>query len=181
MNSNFFLTGSPRSGKSSLIQKYLSIINVKPAGFIVQRLLLGNKTRGFRLADLSEEPYRLSLPYKGRTSSLLIYKKEGEKKWKPVISTFDQAGRRALEKGAGKKLVIMDELGIFEKEASLFQKAVFDRLNAPETVLGVIKNKQSPFLNQIRQMKDMHIASVEDPKTPQQLEKFLQERGLLPL
>ncbi len=179
MITNFFLTGRPRRGKSTIIARFLPLIQGPAGGFFVQRLLMGGETRAFRLVDLLEEPYHLQQPLTGRISNLLIYQKKNSPHWTPVVSTFNLVGVRALQRAAHCPLLIMDELGIFEEKAVPFQKAVLDRLRSPQTVLGVLKNKQGRFLNNIRARDDLEIHRVDDPETENRLEFFLQQRGLL--
>lgn len=179
MANNFFLTGPPRRGKSSLIIKFIPKIKGSIGGFVVQRMLLSGETIAFRLADLGEEPYRLAQPFQGRIPDPVIYKKENSSRWTPILSTFNQKGVRALKRTANCSLVIMDELGIFEEEALLFQQAVLERLNSPQPVLGVIKDKASPFLDRVRATPGMEIHRIEEKETPCLLEGFLRERRLL--
>jgi len=56
----------------------------------------------------------------------------------------------------------MDELGILESDCNLFKDAVIRCLDSDKNVLGVIKNKSSEFLDDIRSRKDTHIIKVTD-------------------
>ncbi len=179
MGNNFFLTGPPRRGKSSLILDFLPSISGPVGGFVVQRMVLSGETVAFRLADLQQEPYLLTLPFRGRVSDPVIYQEKNNPRWTPVLSTFNQKGTRALQNAAHCSLVIMDELGIFEEEALPFQRAVLKCLGSSQPVLGVIKQKSSPFLDRVRGILGENIYRIGNPETTLRLERFLRERGLL--
>ncbi len=179
MPNNFFLTGPPRRGKSSLIVDFIPEIKGPVGGFVVQRMLLSGKTVAFRLADLREEPYCLTKSFQGSIRDLVIYQKKNCSRWIPVLSTFNQKGTRALQQAVNCSLLIMDELGIFEEEALLFQQAVLARLRSTQPVLGVIKEKSSPFLDRVRATPGVEIHRIEERRTASLLGNFLRERGLL--
>ena len=51
-------------------------------------------------------------------------------------------------------LVMMDELGIMEKNSLDFCNAVLEVLQQPRLGVSVVKHKDSPFLNQVRSHKN---------------------------
>ena len=57
-------------------------------------------------------------------------------------------------------LIVMDELGFFESNAALFQNKVLEILDSDTPVLGVLKQKDIPFLNNIRNRNDVTIFVV---------------------
>ncbi len=178
MANNFFLTGPPRQGKSSLILDFLPFIKGPIGGFVVQRMVLSGETVAFRLANLLEEPYKLTQPYLGRVRDLVIYREKNSPRWTPVLSTFNQKGVRALQQSGHCPLIIMDELGVFEEEASFFREIVLEKLHSPQPVLGVIKDKKGPFLDRVRSTPGLEINRIENQRTRNHLENFLRKRGL---
>lgn len=79
-----------------------------------------------------------------------------------ITSTFDDSGARILGNCLEKKpdLIIMDELGLFESKAFVFQERVLECLNSDIPVLGVLKAKSSPFLDLIRNRDDITIFTI---------------------
>ena len=56
----------------------------------------------------------------------------------------------------------MDELGRFELRAYGFRQAVTDALDSPVPVVGVLKEDDNPFLNEIRSRDDTEILEVTE-------------------
>lgn len=79
-------------------------------------------------------------------NNLVALRKSAEKKGFPEV--FDSVGTALLNQPG--KPVLMDELGFFEKDAALFQQAVFSVIDSDTPVLGVIKPKHTPFLDRVR-------------------------------
>ena len=67
---------------------------------------------------------------------------------------FDTHGVETLAFDAPPDLVVMDELGIMEKEAHGFQKRVLEIMESDLNILCVIKNKSNPFLDQVKEKAD---------------------------
>ena len=98
-------------------------------------------------------------------------------KWQGDAAVFNSKGCRALEKCLGKEeLVIMDELGIFERDALEFQASVFKILDSRLPVLGVLKNKSNPFLDRVRSHPAVSIWEYPGPQAEEKLTDFLRRR-----
>ncbi len=181
MKKNLFLTGKTRQGKSSLLRSILSPIIEDVGGFTVQRLQNGGKTWAFRLLDLSFHEYVPELESTEEFADIVIYY-AGRGRWQPDLNVFNQKGTKALARAAqaGKKLILLDELGIFEEKAWTFRNKVIEILTGPVPVLGVIKDKPNPFLDSIRKRDDTKILRFEKNKREisAEIAKFLQEMGL---
>lgn len=168
-----FLTGRPRTGKSSLLQKYLKDLSL--SGFAMQRLTRDGLTWAFRLLDLAEEPYITHLESEDPWPDIAIYQAIPGK-WQGVTVVFETKGRQSLERcHHHSDVVIMDELGIFETQASGFQRAVFQTFDSPRAVLGVLKDKHTPFLDRVRSHSAVRILPFPEPGTSAQIEAFTAE------
>lgn len=85
-----------------------------------------------------------------------------ENHWVSIPATFDGYGVKLLTDcvKARPDLIVMDELGFFENNAVLFQEKVLEILDSDTPVLGVLKKKETPFLNSIRCRNDVSIFVV---------------------
>lgn len=156
------LTGRPRCGKSSLLQKNLTGLTLR--GFAMQRLTRGGETWAFRLLDLAEEPYVTHLESEENWDDIAI-SLLAPGKWQGNTQVFENKGCRALEKSLqATGIVVLDELGIFESKAVNFQRAVFRLLDSKLPVLGVLKDKHTPFLDQVRAHPAVEIAHFPCPE-----------------
>lgn len=156
MGNNYFLTGDLHTGKSTLINRIIynlsSSCNIK--GFRTSRYYEGKKLAGFYMQDIKDE-------YKGPRDSF-IGRCINESHWVSIPATFDGYGVKLLADcvKARPDLIVMDELGFFESNADLFQKKVLEILDSDTPVIGVLKKKETPFLNSIRSRNDASIFVV---------------------
>ncbi len=138
---NIFLTGSPRVGKSTLIQKFLrEHPELKIGGFCTVCSICGNNGIHIVPADC---------PGAQQTSENLVGIRRDGKTPLSFPAVFDRVGVELLN-ATDCDLIIMDELGIMESEAKCFQAAVLAALDGETPVLGVIKPKSTPFLDAVR-------------------------------
>lgn len=154
MKNNILLTGEIRTGKTVLLNRILCDLNLEGSGFRTAPRYMDDKTRVYTLKPLNSS---VEVP---EDAYIFTIEKDGKKT--PLIETFENYGVKIL-KGCLEKnspIIIMDELGIFENKAMLFQKYVYKCLDSPALVLGVMKNKASVFLNNIRDRKDVYIIDV---------------------
>lgn len=175
MHQKLFLTGPPRSGKTSLLQQCLNQAGLKPTGFAVQRLTSDGCTWAFRLLDLSREPWVSKLETTHPFPDIAICLKD-DGHWLGLSGIFDTKGVAALEHPlqTTNSLVIMDELGIFERDALRFQKAVFQVLDSKLPVLGVIKPKSALFLDRVRAHPQIRIIDLAARQAAAELEAYLE-------
>lgn len=151
---NIFLTGEKQVGKSTIINSVTNELGIseKIIGF---RTLL-NPSAEIRTFYI--EPINISLlenPYKD-----IGYFKDGKKTG--ITSTFEDYGVKLLKKclSESSSMVLLDEVGFFEEGARNFQKKLHELLDSPKTVLGVIKEHTSEFLDSIRFREDVRILHV---------------------
>ena len=60
----------------------------------------------------------------------------------------------------GARLLLMDEIGVFESRVSPFCRAILQRLDGELPVLGVVKQKSSDFLDQVRAHPKVNLLTV---------------------
>jgi nucleoside-triphosphatase len=156
------LTGRPRCGKSSFLQNALAGLPL--AGFAIQRLTTCEETWAFRLLDLSAEPYLSHLETIEDQGDIAI-SLASPGKWQGDTGVFEEKGCLALEKCLDSpRIAIMDELGIFEREAHKFQQTVFRLLDSDLPVLGVLKDKHTPFLDGVRAHPAVQVLPFPSPE-----------------
>lgn len=143
-----FLTGPRRAGKSTLWRQAFALAGVRPAGFVVERVLRGGELDGHDLCDLTT----------GERAAIVRKTDAG---WTTVPEGFDGLGRKVLlEACAGRRVILMDELGNREEASAGFREAVWRCLDGEAPVCGVIKQADSPFLNRVRARDDVRLLVV---------------------
>jgi nucleoside-triphosphatase len=151
---NIFLTGFTRTGKSTLIQKALNSLEIIPCGFVT----------------------RAGIPNKDGSSEIYIHAANSSQFWESKTNrvgyragdginrtgfpkVFDTFGVKILQ-NSKPPLILMDELGFMENEALIFQSEVLHTLAGTIPVLGVIKPKNTAFLNKVRSHKKTMLIEV---------------------
>ncbi|MCR5636307.1 MAG: nucleoside-triphosphatase [Clostridiales bacterium] len=74
---------------------------------------------------------------------------------------FDTYGVYTLKNIPEKSTVVMDELGIMEEQAKIFKTKVFSVLRGDYNVIAAIRDKHTPFLDEIRNTKNAIVLDLE--------------------
>ena len=141
---HIFLIGEIQIGKSTIIDKTLSLLSLSPQGF---RTYFGPDRsnywdRRLYMNDASKEKtYRAE-------NVIVSFTKE-----QPLVLTerFNNWGAKLVHNARDSaNLIIMDECGSFEQEAYLFQKEILAALDDSIPIIGVIKQNFSGWVDQIK-------------------------------
>lgn len=151
---NIFLTGEINIGKSTIIKHFVDQININKediGGFYTKAYVENDKVKGFFI-----EPVNLNFKNVDIKDRMIGYIADGIRR-DGIKATFDGLGVTILDfcMKYPSKLIVMDELGFFESYAYTFQKKVHDVLSSNIGVLGVIKPFSTPFMDSIRNRKDV--------------------------
>jgi len=171
MQKNIFLTGERQVGKTTAIQRVLDKLQpVTIGGFRTSKIEnaeTGKSDVIFYPANDTKENGHVVAQWKGGVRDIF-----------PDI--FDTYGPDWLSSAAD--LILMDELGFLESESLTFQDAVMKTLTNSTPVLGVIRNgKSTPFLDSLRQRKDIRIITVTETNRdtiPEKIVEIIREAGL---
>lgn len=148
MKKHIFLTGDVQVGKSTAISKALELLHVTPGGFRT----FGVNYQKDGSSDVVIFPAH-STPENGY---VVAHRASSGNSLFPEI--FDEFGSVYLQQPAD--LILMDELGYMESAAKKFQQTVFETLDGTTPVLGVVRNKETPFLNAVRARDDVLLLPV---------------------
>lgn len=148
MARHIFLTGDLQVGKSTIINKVLSETKLSIGGF---------KTLGANYSDDGSSDIIIFPADKSvQNGFVAAHRKIGGKEVFPEV--FDVHGSEFLSKHA--ELIIMDELGYMESDAKKFQESVLEVINSDTHVLGVLRNMHTPFLDSVRENKNIEVIFV---------------------
>jgi len=175
MTKHLFITGKRLSGKSSLIQKCLWPYLEVTGGFFIQRVFSSGEYAAFRMIPLhTGEPYRLNMEDGSTNLDNVIVAREAGGCWHSYPQIFETTGVECIKETlrSGRKILLLDELGHIEMEATYFQKEVFRALDSPVHVLGVLKDGTNSFLNRIQSRQDVACISLL-PEFQNQVEELI--------
>ena len=137
------VTGRKGIGKSTALRKVLAQIPQKLVGFITRPIEEGNTLKGFEIVDL----------FDGASHPIAYFDEENS--IHPVLEGFETVGVAALLhalKYGG--VILMDELGFLENDATNFKNMVFKVLESDKLVFCVIKAEKNDFLEAVSKKVD---------------------------
>ncbi|HJJ36417.1 MAG TPA: hypothetical protein O0X27_04490 [Methanocorpusculum sp.] len=148
MKKHIFLTGDIQIGKSTAISRALELLKITPGGF---------RTFGINYQeDGSSDVFIFPANSTPESGYRVAHRTSAGNSVFPEI--FDEFGSFFLKQPA--ELILMDELGYMESSANKFQQTVFETLDETTPVLGVVRNKETPFLNAVRARDDVLVLTV---------------------
>lgn len=137
---HIFITGEKGVGKSTLVRNVLNQLAVKSKGFMTVK---SKDNYGVYMYEVQNPK-----PTFDATNCIGMRNDQGGFEAFPAV--FDTLGVALLEKVYPCDLIVMDELGIMENRANLFQEKVLKLLNEETPILGVLRLADAPFLNAIK-------------------------------
>lgn len=150
MVKNFFITGKPGCGKTTLIMEILKELKIPARGFFTQEIRKGGERIGFEIVTLSGK--RGILAEKGFKSSFRV------SKYGVILKDLEEIGVKEIEDGLKEGVLIcVDEIGKMELFSLKFREVILKALDSKNKVLGTIMLKPNPFCDMIKQRKDTKI------------------------
>ncbi len=164
---NMLLTGPPRCGKSTVIEKLVKEIHKPATGFFTREIKEKGRRVGFSIITLD-----------GKEGILAHEESESEKrvgKYGVNVDEVDRIAVPAMIPSKPDEIVIIDEIGKMECFSPLFRETLIKTLDSTNSVVGSIAQKGSPFVEKIRERKDVLLVTVSE-KNRDSLPAFLLER-----
>lgn len=153
---HIFLTGEIQVGKSTVIEKTLTLLNVVPGGFRTyfgadrgcpDKTLYMNSVAGPKLFGQENSVARFC---EGQPPQVLMDK-------------FNIYGAALIKSArANSSLILMDECGSLERDAFLLQKEIMEALAGSTPVLGVVKLASSGWTDRIRNHPKVKLITVTE-------------------
>lgn len=157
MKVNILLTGDINVGKSYILNKFLKTGEYNTSGFKTLPKYDGERLEGYIISNLLGGNQSDKNIFVGKNTEL-----DGKKKCVGIRESFDTFGVEILDDAlmSDSKYILMDELGFFEKDSYFFQEKVNQVFDSDKVVIGVIKKRDNPFLNKIRERSDVEIIEI---------------------
>lgn len=151
---HLLITGEKRVGKSTLLQ---AILEDFPADCGVKSIAL-----------YDDKPYPLKIvmfDVRDENKQIEVAKRlDGNKFVSPLTSAFEGEGL-ALLQGLQGEIVMIDEIGYLENDATNYKKKLIEIFGS-KRVVGVIKNINSPFITEIKNRDDVFLVKIVDFNLP---------------
>jgi nucleoside-triphosphatase THEP1 len=157
MTKNILLTGRPRVGKSTLIQR------------VVERLRQEGRRAigGFYTAEMSRHGERVGFSINtldgrvGRLAEVGLESRYRLGRYGIDMDAFEGLALPALEEAirAG-GLIVIDEIGYMELKSRRFRELVVQALDSPAPVLATILRSKSDFGDALKARRDVELITV---------------------
>ena len=151
---HIFLTGDVQVGKSTVINKVLDLLNVPYKGF---------KTYGAEYKKDGSSVVYISPAENLEDKTIVAYRGgAGHTKMEVNKDAFEVKGVKILKDSLNSdcNLILMDEIGFMESHFEGFKDAIRDVLNSDKNILGVVRNKDTDFLNEVRNHVSVKVVVV---------------------
>ncbi len=151
---NILLTGPPRCGKSTVIEKLVRQIKRPVRGFFTREIREKGKRVGFAIITLDGREGILAhedSPSRARVGKHGVNLDQLEKIAIPSIIPTNS-----------EQIVIIDEIGKMECFSPLFRDILLKTLDSPNLVIGSISLKGTPFITQVKERKDIVLITVSE-------------------
>lgn len=146
------LTGEPGAGKSTIAMALAAADGRSPRGFVTKKT--ARRPDGFWPVYIGVPGAEIALADANLAG--LVYE-AGAKRFPQV---FDTWAKKTLGNVTEGSLVMMDELGFLESAAETFKALVLEKLRGRYDIIAVIKPKHTPFLDEVRAVKDVRLFTV---------------------
>jgi nucleoside-triphosphatase THEP1 len=151
---NILLTGPPRCGKSTLIEKLISKIEKPMTGFFTREIGEGGKRVGFLITTLDGKEGVLA--HESSQSKVRLGK------YGVNLDDLDRIAVPAIIPSQPDQVVIIDEIGKMECFSPLFRETLMKVLDSPNPVIGSIALRGIPFIERIKERKDLLLITVSE-------------------
>jgi nucleoside-triphosphatase len=151
---NILLTGPPRCGKSTVIEKLVKQIQRPVIGFFTREIKEKGRRVGFSIITLDGK------------EGVLAHEESKSKtrvgKYAVNIDELDRIAVPSMIPSTADQIVIIDEIGKMECFSPLFRETLIKTLDSANPVIGSIAQRGNPFIEKIKERKDVLWLTVSE-------------------
>ena len=151
---NILLTGPPRCGKSTVIEKLVKQISRPVSGFFTREIRKEGKRVGFSIITLDGKEGVLA--HQNSPSRVRVGK------YRVNLDQLDQIAVPSIIPAKPDEIVIIDEIGKMECFSPLFRQTLLKTLDSENLVIGSIALKGGPFIQKIKKREDVLLMTVTE-------------------
>ena len=167
---NILVTGPPRSGKSTLIEKVVQRISRPATGFFTQELREKGRRVGFSITTLEGKTGLLA--HQSIRSTFRVGK------YGVNLEDLDQIAVPSMLPSTPDQIVVVDEIGKMECFSRLFKETLLKVLSADNPVIGSVAIKGDRFIQSIKKRDDVSLVSITEKTRDAALQLFFEKLQL---
>jgi nucleoside-triphosphatase THEP1 len=171
ISKNVFITGPPRCGKSTLMERLVSHIRKPITGFFTREITEKGRRIGFSITTLDgKEGVLAHVNMKGRFTV---------GRYTVNLHDIDQIAVPSMLPSTPDDVVVIDEVGRMECFSPIFKQVLIKVLDSDHQVVGSIAQKGDEFIQEIKARDDVLLfrVSPENRDTPELFAELLAAIG----
>lgn len=153
---NIFLTGKISVGKSTVLEKVLChhlFRELKIGGFRIRKLIENGTHTGYLLDVINGESVTFAHVHRQTDQKFNRYFVDP--------SVFEIWGVFALQSALeNADVIVLDEIGIIEKDCDTFKRSVFECLDSEKIVFGIYQQRADWFAKSLNERNDSVVFKV---------------------
>jgi len=165
---NILVTGPPRIGKSTLIERIVSRLQRPATGFFTREIRDRGKRVGFSIITL--EGKRGVLAHQDIRGRFRVGK------YGVNIEDIDRIAVPSMSPAGPDVIIVIDEIGKMECFSQLFQSSLITALDSENPVIGSIALKGDAFIAKIKRRKDISWIEVSEKNRDKLVETIQLEK-----
>lgn len=163
---NIFVTGPPRSGKSTLIETFVRQVDRPVTGFFTSEIREGGRRVGFAITTLGGKTGILA--HQGIKSRFQVGK------YRVNLKDLEQIAVPSMRPSRPGEMVVIDEVGKMECFSPLFKQALVSALDSDYQVIGSIAIKGDRFIQQVKARDDLLLIPISESTRESAFALFLE-------
>lgn len=161
----YLLTGSPGTGKTTLIKQVVAESQIKAGGFYTEEMRHEGARLGFKLVTLDGREAVLS--------HVNFDKRFRVGKYGVDVTAMERVGVAALRDAAKKcDLIVVDEIGKMELFSADFRDAIREIIGSGQRVLGTVMLHANPWADAIKRQPQVNLITLTRANYPQVLQSL---------
>jgi nucleoside-triphosphatase len=162
----YLLTGSPGTGKTTVIRQAIVRSEAKAGGFYTEEIRSGGTRLGFRIVTLDGQ--NAILAHVDNQSRYRV------SKYGVDVQNLDNVGVAAINQAiAESDLIVIDEIGKMELFSPRFRDAVLKAIDSSKKVLGTVMLSPNPFADDIKRRPGVKVIQLTRADHDQVLREIL--------
>jgi nucleoside-triphosphatase len=149
----YLLTGSPGTGKTTVIRQAIAGSEAKAGGFYTEEIRSGGTRQGFRIITLDGQDAVLA--------HINSHSRYRVSKYGVDVQNLDNVGVAAINQAIEiSDLIVIDEIGKMELFSPHFREAVLKAIDSGKKVLGTIMLNPNPFADNIKHHSEVKVIQL---------------------